>query len=514
MKTKYAMYLRISREHGENEDTLRNHREILTEFANRENMDCDIYEEVVSGMKRDITEREEFHSIFQNAEKYKGIIILKLDRLARHETVAMQFRDLCIDHELPIITPSKTYDLTNQSDNMMYGMEMIFSANEGRAMAFRNKINKIIRSKRGEWVSSDAPFGYVRNKETKRLEIDEEAAETIRYIFKLHSQGLGSHKVRDILNAEGYKSARGGVFNLPAIKRIIKNPAYKGTVEFRDRKQVIEGGKMVSKIVEKYTCDDSHPAIIPKEEWEKANAIRKARAEHAAAIREKPMIKSEPTMLKDLLYCGKCGRKLTIRKDNKSDNYTVKVCEYLLPNSAEKCHNAGIMLKHVINLFTANLERYKDEVIERLVQILANDTSSVEDSLADNIAHLEKQLATTQQEYENLKQLAIKGVYTTEELLPNKQALTSKLASQSADLEEARAKLSDLDVSGEKERLEDILRLLENFEELDAVTQNEYLKTFVKSVYYTRDMPQDVRELSTRNPIRRNYTFALEIEYI
>ena len=41
---KYAMYLRISREKGENEDTLQNHREKLTEFARRENMEFDIYE--------------------------------------------------------------------------------------------------------------------------------------------------------------------------------------------------------------------------------------------------------------------------------------------------------------------------------------------------------------------------------------------------------------------------------------------------------------------------------------
>ena len=49
-------------------------------------------------MKQDISEREEFHKIFQNAEKYAGILVLKTDRFVRQGKVDMEFRDLCIDN--------------------------------------------------------------------------------------------------------------------------------------------------------------------------------------------------------------------------------------------------------------------------------------------------------------------------------------------------------------------------------------------------------------------------------
>ncbi len=55
----------------------------------------------------------------------------------------------------------------------------------------------------------NVPYGYRRNPETKKLEIYEPEAEAVRLIFKLHSQGLGSFKIRDILNEKViYKPAQ------------------------------------------------------------------------------------------------------------------------------------------------------------------------------------------------------------------------------------------------------------------------------------------------------------------
>ncbi|KUP08073.1 hypothetical protein Q73_07565 [Bacillus coahuilensis m2-6] len=512
---KYAMYLRISQEHGEDEDTLRNHREILTEFAKKNEMQYDIYEEIVSGMDRDIKKRDEFYTIFHNAEKYKGIILLKIDRLARHETVAMQFRDLCVDYDIPVITPTKTYDFSNQTDNMMYVMEAAFAANEGRAIAFRNKMNKIIRSKRGEHVSGSVPYGYKRNKEAKKLEIVEDEAKVIRYIYRLHAKGLGSARIRDILNQEGYKPAKAKVFNTPSIKRIIKNPAYKGTLVFNDRKRVLEGGKYVYKILDTISYDNAHPAIISVEEWEMANDIRKARAEQAQQIREKPNTKSKPTMLKDLLFCGACGRKLTIRKDTKSGKYLIKPCEYLKLNSVEKCGNAGVQLKFVIDDFLEILEQFKQQLDEELEQLLAFDTSRIEADIQERITKLERQLAEQQGKSKKLLQLFLMdSEYTQEELQEEKQNINNTIKSITKELEATRARREELDVSQLVSKKRDILDILERFHEVDTQQQNEWLKTFVYQIRYSRIMPEDIKKLSTRNEQRRNFPFELDIEYI
>ncbi|MBO1513706.1 recombinase family protein [Metabacillus bambusae] len=510
-----ALMLRISRDKGENEDTLQNHRETLSEYAANHGLTYDIYAEIISGGITEIEERPELQSMITNIEKYEAILCISLDRLARNGVVSQQIKQLCIDYNIEIITPAQTFDLSNnQQDRLLYDISSTFAVLEYETIAKRNKLNKISRSKRGEHVAGSVPFGYSRNKETKRLEIVEEEAVVIRYIFKLHASGLGAYKIRDILNEEGYRSAKGKAFSLPSVRRILKNPAYRGAVVFNDRKKVKEDGKYVYKVIETYIAEDAHEPIISPSDWYKANDIRQARAEHAAThVRERPS-KNAHSMLKDLLICGCCGRKSLMLKDSKSAEVYVKVCDYLLPNSTQKCGNAGMQLRYVIEEFADFLERFKGETKKKLAQITSNDTSSIANDLVTKVAHIDKQTVETQRQYDNLINLAVEGIFSKKEILAKKQELTERLIFLQQTREETQTKLVELDVKSEKDRLREIIDILENFDGEDVITQNEHLKTFIKAIRYTRKMPSEIKALSTRNPARRNYPFKLEIEYI
>ena len=214
------------------------------------------------------------------------------------------------------------------------------------------------------------------------MEIYEPEAEAVRLIFKLHSQGLGSFKIRDILNSEGvYKPARSNYWNLPSIKRIIRNKKYKGWNFFNDRKRVKKNGKWVYEIVEKIVVKDTHPAIIPEKEWDLANKDREERAKRAGVIREKPAVKSGVTSLKDLIICGCCGRKMTIRKDTKcATGYTVKKCEYLMDNG-EKCNNSGIRLVHIEEQVLVDIMKEKEGLESYLKSLESDDNTEYMDSL-------------------------------------------------------------------------------------------------------------------------------------
>jgi site-specific DNA recombinase len=510
-----ALMLRISRDKGENEDTLQNHRETLAEYAANNSLTFDIYAEIISGGITEIEDRPELQRMVANIEKYEAILCISLDRLARNGVVSQQIKQLCIDYDIKIITPAQTFDLANnQQDRLLYDISSTFAVLEYETIAKRNKLNKISRSKRGEHVSGNVPFGYVRNNETKRLEIVEEEAKMIRYIFKLHAEGYGAYKIRDILNDEGYKSAKGKVVSLPSVRRILKNEAYRGAVVFHDRKKMKEGGKYVYKIIETVVCENAHPAIIESAEWYRAKQRIEARAEKAEGYTKERKSKNATHMLKDLLYCGCCGKKMLTLKDSKSGEIYIKVCDYLLPNSTQKCGNSGIQLKYVTEYFATHIKQYREETKKRLEQILANDTSTVEIELQANIEHIEKHEAETQKEYDNLKRLAIKGIYTDEELLAEKQQLTDRLQTLERALEEARAKLADIDLKGVTKRLESIIDILENFEHEDPETQNEHLKTFIKRVRYSRVMPPEIKALAPQKDERKYFPFQLEVEYI
>ncbi|GAE24928.1 resolvase [Halalkalibacter wakoensis JCM 9140] len=235
-----AMYLRISQDKKlENFETLVNHRTLLESFACKNGFTFETYEEVLSGGSSELGKRPQLQRLLNEIETFDAILVVELSRLSRNGLISETVLQYCKDYDKPIITPEKVYDLANNDhDVLTFRFGALIASQEHALIGKRSKNNKIQMARAGLYISGSPPFGYVRNPKTKKLEIKEEEAETIRYIFTLHSQGLGSFKIRDILNAEGYKSATGKYFNLSSIKRIIKNPVYKGWTVFHDRKKV------------------------------------------------------------------------------------------------------------------------------------------------------------------------------------------------------------------------------------------------------------------------------------
>jgi hypothetical protein len=64
-----------------------------------------------------------------------------------------------------------------------------------------------MRARKGEYISGDAPFGYIRSdKEKNRLIVDEAAALTVRRIFDLARTAKSAVEIASVLNADGIDS--------------------------------------------------------------------------------------------------------------------------------------------------------------------------------------------------------------------------------------------------------------------------------------------------------------------
>ena len=58
------------------------------------------------------------------------------------------------------------------------------------------------KRRQGLWVGAFAPFGYVKDpKNRNHLIIDEEAANTVRYIFRLYLNGMGVNSKNHLLTS-------------------------------------------------------------------------------------------------------------------------------------------------------------------------------------------------------------------------------------------------------------------------------------------------------------------------
>ncbi|MED4861334.1 recombinase family protein [Bacillus atrophaeus] len=511
-----AIYLRISQEKkDENVETLENHRQILIEFCEEHGFTYEEFGEVISGGKSEITQRVALKRLLDNIEKYDAIACFELTRISRNGLISQTVKQCCVDYDKPILTPYQSYDLANsETDRLLFDVGSMISSHEHSTIGKRSKANKMQMSKAGLHVSGNVPFGYKRNNETKRLEIDETAAPTIRYIFQLHSEGYGSFKIRDILNNEGYKSATGKVFNLPSVKRIVRNPAYKGTLVFNNRKKIKRNGKFEYDNVETITVENAHPAIIPPDVWEKANQDRKSRAQKSISIREKPATKSGVTLLKDLIFCGVCGRKMTIRKDTKGTiGYTLKKCEYLLPNG-EKCPNCGKKLDAIIAKVLDGLRIYTKNLSQIEEQLKSESLKDINKKNELKLEQIEKAIKENEVKQKNLIDLAMEGLFTHEEIRDKKQELVTIFDELRTKKEELIKSINSISI---EEELETIKERKEILEELKDITDQEYgnqlLKQFIKKIHFTRVIPEDILKKSTRNKERKEYPFEIEFEF-
>ena len=149
---KYAMYLRKSRADIEMEalgegETLAKHKTMLFNLAARHDIlpsQITIYQEIVSG--ESIQDRPEVQRLLEDvyAEKYKGVLVVEVERLARGNTkdqgeVAEAFQM----SDTKIITPVKVYDPDNEFDQEYFEFGLFMSRREFKTIRRRLEAGKL-----------------------------------------------------------------------------------------------------------------------------------------------------------------------------------------------------------------------------------------------------------------------------------------------------------------------------------------------------------------------------------
>lgn len=168
---------------------------------------------------------------------------------------------------------------------------------ESKKVSERSLAGQEVTRKNGQPYGNGNILGYRRrphekNKEinpktgrpyttTFTYEIDEEQAATVRRIYELCLEGLGSKCIRDILMQEGHKTATGTLkWHATTINRILNNPTYMGYNAYGKSKVVDYLSHEVEREYELEKLDwvkgDWEP-IISKEDWDLARAERTKR---------------------------------------------------------------------------------------------------------------------------------------------------------------------------------------------------------------------------------------------
>ena len=324
-----GIYVRLSRDDERAGESLsiENQKTMLTKYVSEQGWILhDVY--VDDGVSGTTFEREGVQRLLDDAKAgvINLIIVKDLSRFGRNYIQVGQFIDYIFPmFNIRFIALSDNIDTANKDTTAMDMMPITNVFNEWYASNTSKKIRAVhyANAKNGRNNMSHAPFGYlIGNDEKRSLVVDEEPAKIVRRIFELRAKGMRPGQIAILLNDEHVitphdykvekfngKYASAKVFHLwssVAVSRILKNPAYIGTLALHRVTTVsYKNHKPIYRPEEEWAVtENAHPAIIAKDLWDR---VREAEASVSQGKRTK---RGYTHPLSGFLFCADCGGKM------------------------------------------------------------------------------------------------------------------------------------------------------------------------------------------------------------
>lgn len=484
-----AIYLRKSRadEEAENKgefETLSRHRSTLLKVAKEQQLNIvEIKEELVSG--ESIQYRPKMLELLDEVKQglYDAVLVMDIDRLGRGN---MQDQGLILEtfkkSKTKIITPRKTYDLTNEFDEEYSEFEAFMARKELKLITRRMQRGRIKSVEDGKFIASKPPYGYkfVFNESgNKSMVIDQDKADVVKLIFNLYINGNGANKVANHLNALGLKTTTGRTWYDKGVRDIIKNKVYCGYVVWNrvERTKEYYRNRPAGEVLE---SKGIHEPIISEETWNKAQKMLKGNAISPTAV-----FKEITNPLAGLVVCKCCGHTMIARSAS-----TTKTGYEKFLRCVNCSDNRGIKLDIV-----------EEEIINNLNQFVINykaDFNDIEysNSNNDNLASLNKILRTLENEAstlvsqkENLHNLLEQGIYDIDTYLDRSKVLSDKIEKNKTNINNIKNEIlneeeSSLLIEGTIPLIEHVLELY--YTETSFAQRNKLLKSIIDKVIYYR----------------------------
>lgn len=357
----YIMYLRKSRADIEAEamgemETLARHEATLKNYADQHNLDITkTYKEIVSGDS--ISERPMMQKLLSDVKTglYDGVLVMEIERLARGDGIdqGIVSQTFKASHTL-IVTPSKTYDPSNDFDETFMEFGLFMSRQEYKTIKRRLLAGRLASTREGNYAGSNNPYGYkrVHTHKNTTLEIVPAEAEIIKRMYEMYvNENKGFMVISRELREAGLADIK------PAkVKDLIHSPLYKGYVTFGRNKTmtvVDEDGRRHKEwhIQKDYLCcKGKHEAIVDEELWQKAQDIADKRW-HSSKSKDCAM----RNRLQGILYCADCGHvmrlKLCIQGDRR---YYYYLCN--------KCHNKQIQEAQLLEIINGMISEHYSQL--------------------------------------------------------------------------------------------------------------------------------------------------------
>lgn len=232
-------YCRVSTDNQKERDTISIQEEALREYATAAGLELgEIFrDEGVSGGLEIRPGLSELLDCLDHAPEIRGVLIWKLDRLARDIVIQEKFiRDLEA-RGIKVISTKEDFDgMDKGTRELIRGVIGLVSQYEKWIITLRLSSGRLRKAREGGYAGGSPALGYKpqRGEDEKysKLKVIRAEGETIRGIFALREDGATLQAIADRLNAEGTPTKRGGKWHGRTVKYILDNPVYRGLIRY------------------------------------------------------------------------------------------------------------------------------------------------------------------------------------------------------------------------------------------------------------------------------------------
>ena len=261
-------------------------------------------DEGISGMKAD--NREEFQRMIRLCElKQIDLILVKsVSRFARNVKEALSTVRKLKLLGIGVQFEKEGVNTLSMGDEMLLNTFSAIAQEESKAISQHQRLSIVKRMESGEYVDSNAPYGY--RLIDKRLEIYEPEADIVRSIYQLYLNGWSTSEIaRELTRCEVATKTGREEWRANKVSYILANEKYVGDSRyqktFRDTtvpfKQATNRGQE-----DMFYATDTHPPLIDREVYEQVQALLTKRKEKFAKTEE---LITYP--LTSRIRCSECG---------------------------------------------------------------------------------------------------------------------------------------------------------------------------------------------------------------
>ena len=273
------------------------------------------------------------------------IITKEVSRFSRNLYDSIKYTQELLNNNVGVYFETNNINTFDNNSEFILNLMSSLAQEEVKRLSSRIKWGAHNAQKRGRVLGSHT-YGY--KKKNGILIIDEYESKVVKKIFDYYvNDNIGIDKISYLLGKEKIFNKNGNLIDSSTIKRIIRNPKYKGVyqghttevIDYKTKKRIniIDDEKVIFK-------SNEIPAIVSEEIWNKANEILNSRKTNANSN-----IKKYP--FSGILICNEHNKKFIRSTGSKRSKNIIWACSDYMKYRLKACRSPLLKEEDLLSIF-------------------------------------------------------------------------------------------------------------------------------------------------------------------